>query len=105
MKLNNGLSLDLYKDDDLSKYRLHDIHLKLIPTIIKTDIWEIEYKYKTVRGNLKENYKYVIAKDSTDAKFNFLDYINNFNKNNQHRSLLNVKILDVKYVGQMIQEY
>lgn len=105
MKLNDGLSLDLYNDHELSKSKLHDIHLKIIPTIIKNDIWKVEYKYKTVRGNKKENYRYVVAKDSTDAKFNLLDYINNFNKNNQHRSLLNVKILDVKYVGQLKQEY
>lgn len=105
MKLNDGLSLDLYKDNGLYKSKLHDIHLKTIPTVIKNDIWKVEYKYKTVRGNQKENYRYVIAKDGTDARVSLLNYIGDFNKKNQHRSLLNVKILDVKYVGQLKQEY
>ncbi|MGL4801923.1 MAG: hypothetical protein ACRC18_06630 [Cetobacterium sp.] len=105
MKLNSGLSLDLYQDEEKNKELLHDISLKLIPTKINLNIWEIKYSYKTKRGNQKENHKYAIATDSTDAKVDFLNYIDKFNNENQHRSLSNVKILDVKYVGQLEQSY
>lgn len=105
MKLNNGLTLDFYQEEDKNKELLHDISLKLIPTKIKHNVWKIIYTYKTKRGNNKENHKFVIANDGTDAKLDFLNYINEFNKNNQHRTLSNVKILDVNYAGQLEQSY
>lgn len=105
MKLNNGISLDFYEDEDKNKKALHDISLKLIPTKIKHSIWKVRYTYRTVRGNNKENYKYVISTDGTDAKIDFLEYIHEFNKNNQHRALSNVKILDVNYAGELEQSY
>lgn len=105
MKLNNGLSLDFYQEEDKNKDLLHDISLKLIPTKIKQNVWKITYSYRTKRGNNKENHKYVIANDGIDARIDFLNYINEFNESNKHRSLSNVKILEVSYNGQLIQEY
>lgn len=105
MKLNDSLYLDLYQDSEKNKELLHDISLKLIPTKINLNIWEVKYSYKTKRGNQKENHKYVIADDGTDARIDFINYIDKFNNENQHRSLSNVKILDVKYVGQIQQSY
>lgn len=105
MRMNDNMILDLFKDEDKNKKLLHDIHLKLIPVKIIHNIFKINFKYKTIRGNKKENYKYVVATNDVDAKINFINYINDFNKNNQHRLLLNVKILNVSYVGQLEQLY
>ena len=105
MKINDNLKFDLFKDEEKNKELLHNINLKLIPAKINHNVWQVDFRYKTVRGNKKENYKYTIANDGTDAKINFLNYINEFNKNNQHRQLLNVKILNVSYVGQIEQSY
>ena len=105
MKLNNGLTLDFYQESSKNKDLLHDISLKLVPTKIKLNVWKITYSYKTKRGNKKENHKYIIANDSTDARLDFLNYINEFNESNKYRSLSNVKILDVKYSGQLEQSY
>lgn len=105
MKLNTEVKFDLFKDEDKNKELQHELHLKLIPTKVIHNLWEVNFSYKTKRGNKKENNKYVISEDGTDAKINFINYINEFNKNNQHRELLNVKILNVNYVGQLEQSY
>lgn len=105
MKLNDDISLDFYTEEDINKDMLHDMSLKLISKEVKHNVWKVRYSYKTKRGNSRENYKYVIATDSTDAKIDFLNYINKFNKENEHRSLSNVKILEVTYNGQLIQKY
>ena len=105
MKNNKNLKFDLFKDSIKNKEVLHEIHLKLIPTKLTHSIWKVNYSYKTIKANKKEHYKFVIANDGTDAKFNFIEYINEFNKNNQYRSLSNVKILDVSYVGNLEQSY
>ncbi len=31
----------------------------------------------------------------------FMDYINEFNENNEYRKVLNVKILDTEYLGEL----
>lgn len=105
MKLNDGIRLDFYQDEVMNKRLLHDISLKLISTTIKHNLWKITYSYKTKRGNKKENHKYVISKDSSDARLDFINYINEFNSNNQYRVLSNVKILDVQYTGTLEQSY
>lgn len=105
MKINDNLNFDLFKDTNKHNELLHNINLKLIPIKINHNVWQVNFKYKTVRGNKRENYKYTIAEDGTDARINFLNYIKEFNENNQHRQLLNVKILNVNYVGQIEQSY
>ena len=105
MKLNKDLRLDFYQEEDKNKELLHDMSLKLIPTVIKHSVWKIRYSYKTKRGNNKDNYKYVIAPDGVDAKISFLNYMENFNKNNPHRALSNVKILETNYKGNIEQSY
>lgn len=105
MRLNDNAKLDLFKDEDKNKELLHELHLKLIPTKIIHNLWKVNYSYKTKRGNKRENIKYVISEDGTDARINFINHIDDFNKNNQHRELLNVKILNVNYVGQLEQSY
>lgn len=105
MKINDNLKFDLFKDEEKYNELLHNINLKLIPTKINHNVWQVNFRYKTARGNKRENYKYTIAEDGTDARINFLNYIKEFNENNQHRQLLNVKILNVNYVGQIEQSY
>ncbi|MFA8997925.1 hypothetical protein ACEI87_09640 [Clostridioides difficile] len=105
MKFNSGIKLDLYQDDSKNKELIHDINLKLIPTNLKLNIWKIRYLYKTKRGNNKENHRYVISKNNSDATLSFIEYIKEFNNKKPHRAVSNVKILEVSYVGQLIQSY
>lgn len=76
-----------------------DFNMKYINYDIKFNVYQIRYTYETPRHNKRENHKYVIASDSEDAKFKFINYINDFNKNKQYRSISNVKILDVALLG------
>ena len=105
MKFNNNAILDLYQDEAKNKELIHDMNLKLIPTVMKYNIYKIRYTYKTKRGNRKENYRYAISKDTDDAIMQFIDYINQYNDKKQYRAVSNVKILETYYIGQFKQLY
>lgn len=71
---------------------------------IQLDYWKITYNYTTKRGNKKKNIKYMMQSkklnlDKDDIKDDFLKWVSNFNKENPYRALLNVKILNVFYIG------
>ena len=76
-----------------------DFNMKFIDDDIKFNIYKVTYTYKTLRGNNKENHKYMIANDFDDAKLKLIKYINEFNRSNSHRTISNVKILDVVNIG------
>ena len=76
-----------------------DFNMKFIEYKMKSNVYKVRYTYKTIRGNPKENYKYLIADDAIDAKFKFLEFIEKFNEKHKHRSISNVKILDVELLG------
>lgn len=99
MKINKKDKFDIGLDERFEKELKQDILLKFIDYEMKFLIYKVIYSYKTARGNKKENNKYLIASDGTDAKFKFLDYINKFNKEKPYRAISNVKILDVVYTA------
>lgn len=66
---------------------------------IRKNMYKISYSYKTVRGNKKENHRYILASCYENAEVNFINYINDFNKNNEYRKVSNVKILDTVCIG------
>lgn len=72
--------------------------LKLITPNLKVYLYRIDYSYETVRNNHKKNHKILILNelDSTEAKYRFVEYMNKFNKDNPHRKISNVEILDIK---------
>lgn len=60
-------------------------------------IFKVSYKYTTVRGNKKDGTKFFVV-NTCNPEFNtknlFYSWIDEFNKNNNNRSLSNVKFLD-----------
>ena len=76
-----------------------DFNMKFIENELKLKVYKIRYTYKTIRNNHRENYKYLISDDGIDAKFKFLEFIEKFNEKYKHRSISNVKILDVELLG------
>ncbi|MGL5328352.1 MAG: hypothetical protein ACRDD7_03715 [Peptostreptococcaceae bacterium] len=87
------------KDDIIDFNMPGDFNMKFIEHEEKFNIYKISYTYKTPRGNKKENHKYLIAPNNTDAKFKFLDYINKTNTEKPYRAISNVQILDVANIG------
>lgn len=103
MKLTKNDNFDIGIDKNFIDKTKQDILLKFIDYEMRFSIYKIRYTYKTVRGNKKENYKYLIASDGTDAKFKFLDYIKRFNKEKPYRAISNVRILEVDYTADVIK--
>ena len=90
------------KDHEL----LQKINPKQIVDNVDIDIsaFEVKYTYTTVRGNKKEGVKIFFKEGlnpERDMVTDFNYYINNFNKNNQDRELLNVKFLNSRCIGYM----
>lgn len=79
-----------------NKYR---DEMKLITDKIKAYLYKVEFQYQTKRHNWKTNYKTLVLNtiDEDEAKFKFLEYINEFNNKYPYRALLNVKILNIGY--------
>lgn len=76
-----------------------DFNDKSINQNISLDVYKAEYSYKTIRGNKKENHKYIMANSHEEAKFLFFDEINSFNRENAHRAISNVRLLGTAYLG------
>lgn len=75
-----------------------DDYSKLITENIKAYVYRINFSYKTKRSNRKQSCRHVVLKDldKDEAKVNFIEYINNFNKKFPYRELSNVEILDIQ---------
>lgn len=82
-------------DTDLPK----DFKMKLIEQKHTVNLYKVDYTYKTKRGNTIGNYAYITAVDSTDARFRFMDSINDNNIKKPFRAISNVDILDVAEIG------
>lgn len=87
------------KFDNIDFELPNDFYIKFIENDLKFKVYKIRYTYKTIRNNPRENYKYLISNDEIDVKFKFLEFIEKFNKKYKHRSISNVKILDVELLG------
>lgn len=103
MKISKNDKFDIGADKAFIDQIKQDILLKFIDYEIKFEIYKVVYTYKTVRGNKKENYKYLIASDDTDARIKFLDHIKKFNEEKPYRAISNVKILDVVYTADVLK--
>lgn len=91
--------MKINKFDDIDFELPKDFHMKFIEDEWKFRLYKVRYTYKTTRNNPKENYKYLISNDEVDAKFKFLEFIEEFNEKYKYRSISNVKILDVELLG------
>lgn len=70
---------------------------------IGVPVWKIQYAYNTARGNPKTAEKYIFHReDYWDSIYMiFMDYIKEYNEKNEYRKVLNVKILDTEYLGEL----
>ncbi len=89
----------ILKDDNIDFDLPYDFDMKFIDHTNRFNVYKVRYTYKTNRGNQKENHKYLIADDNEDAKFKFIEYINDFNNEKPYRAVSNVKILDTELLG------
>lgn len=87
------------KFDNIDFELPEDFYMKFIENELKFKVYKVRYTYKTIRNNSRENYKYLISDDEIDARFKFLEFIEKFNEKYKHRSISNVKILDVELLG------
>ena len=76
-----------------------DFNMKFIEYEFQFNVYKVLYTYRTVRGNNRENHRYLIAQDNEDAKLKFIEYINKTNNDKPYRAISNVKILDVVLLG------
>ena len=107
--LDNGEYTAVLKDDEYSKEQIretmiHKIHPKQIVADITLSltIYKVSYEYTTKRGNRKTGFKMLVfdrLNPSIDTKQALDKYVNDFNKDNTHRQLLNVKFLNSQCVG------
>lgn len=94
-----------FKDDNALDMFLHRIHPKQI--VCRFDnkpfmFFEAKYQYTTARGNKKEGIKYFVFNTfnpQIDIKTEFYKWVEEFNKENPSRKLLNVKFLESRCLG------
>lgn len=93
------------KDYLLNKKRIEFNRQKLINNNLKLYLYKITYTYKTNRGNKKENYKIMFNNniDELEAKYKFIEYINDYNRKHPNRAILNVKILKTSFEEIILQ--
>lgn len=91
--------MKINKLDNIDFNLTKDFNMKFIEYEFKFNVYKVLYTYRTVRGNNRENHRYLIAQDNEEARFKFIKYINKFNKEKPHRTISNVKILDVVLIG------
>ena len=87
------------KSDKIDFQLPKDFNMKFIEKDFTFNVYKVTYTYKTNRGNIRENHKYLISEYEESAKLDFISYINKFNKEKPYRSISNVKILDIELVG------
>lgn len=87
------------KDSNMDFEIPKDFNMKFIEKKVTFRVYKVIYTYKTNRGKIKENHKYLIADYEEQAKLDFIEYINNFNRKKPFRAISNVKILDVELLG------
>lgn len=96
---------EMFSSDKIEDSLLHKIHPKQIinKTInMPTVFYEVKYQYTTVRRNRKTGTKYFIFTGSNpqiDMENEFDKWVQEYNKNNPERQLLNVKLLKSKCLG------
>ena len=91
--------MKISKDDKLDFDLTKDFNMKFIEYDLTFNVYKVIYTYRTVRGNNRENHRYLISQDKEEAKLKFIEYINKTNNEKPYRAISNVKILDVVLLG------
>lgn len=90
------------KKDDILNFKMpRDFHMKLTKNEIRCRIYKVSYTYETNRGNSRENNLYLVSYGITNAKKEFLEYIESRNIKKPYRAISNVKILGIELMGDM----
>lgn len=69
---------------------------------IQVSLFEIKYTYKTARGNKKEGVKYLIndtVSPELDYSKELNEWVEQYNSENEHRQISNVKFLGGQCLG------
>ncbi|MEY8352480.1 hypothetical protein AALB39_03890 [Lachnospiraceae bacterium 54-53] len=76
---------------------------QFVSTEICIPVWKVQYSYDTARGNHKISEKYIFHREDywDSICMIFMNYIKRFNEDNEYRKVLNVKILDTTYLGEL----
>jgi hypothetical protein len=64
---------------------------------LKVSMFKVKYEYTTDRNNKKEGEKYFLLNTlnpQADLQKELLEYVQDYNENNEHRQISNVKFLD-----------
>ncbi len=94
-----------FKNDNALEMFLHKIHPKQIVLRLDNEpfmFFEIKYQYTTARGNKKMGVKYFVFNTyspEVDTKTELNKWVEEFNKENPSRKLLNVKFLESCCLG------
>lgn len=85
---------------------LNNIHPKQIVNKlgyeVKITLHEVKYEYTTNRNNKRTGVKYLLLdtfNPNPNYKKELEEFIEDYNKNNEHRPISNVKFLDGKCLG------
>jgi hypothetical protein len=94
--------------DDILK-TLTDIHpSQIVFGRIKIPLWQVKFRYRTVRGNYREHIRYIFCGSYEEAdmmiEMQFKDYIDRYNKENKYRAMEDVQILSITPVANAILE-
>ena len=94
-----------FSNETVAEMVLHKIHPKQIVLRIENNpfmFYKVEYEYTTIRGNKKQGIKYFVFNTYSpekNMKKELEKHIDEFNKKNIERQLLNVKFLKSKCLG------
>jgi hypothetical protein len=104
MKISNNFTLDFYVNNQDNKELIQDINLNLIAKEIFQNIYKVQYTYNTLQGDYCKSHKYLISSNEVEGEIDFLIYINKYNNEHPHNTMLNIKILDVTCIGKLKQK-
>lgn len=96
--------MNCYKLEEIQK-TLNSIHPKQIVSKVENlnvSMHHAKYKYTTARGNVKEGEKYFLLNTlnpQADINKELMEWSQEYNENNKHRQISNVKFLESKCLG------
>lgn len=101
--------ISLLENQETLGVSFKNIHPKQVISKIslKVTVYEVKYEYTTGRGNRRKGVKYFLFQTLSpeiDMKYELYKWIKEYNMQNKHRKLLNVKFLNSKCLGYCIIE-
>lgn len=95
----NSYNLNVIQD---TLNKVHPMQIVNKVDNLKVSLFEVNYEYTTTRGNSKKGKKYFLLNQfnpQADLQKELQEYTQDYNKNNEHRQISNVKFLDGQCLG------